>query len=174
MAVSDPGDHPSVHVVVLPRIPLIQSAFKEISRLKLAMPLLFQVFNDKLKPTVPARPGGAAQPPPPPEQCCGVLEFSAPEGQALVPSWMLRNLRLRDGGTARFTTVRGVPPGSFVRFRPYSAAFVELAAAVGPRDLLEAALRNYSALTTGQRLVIDVADTQVGGRGGRGRRLPPS
>ena len=126
------------------------------------MPLLFQVFNDKLKSTVPARPGAAAQPPPPPEQCCGVLEFSAPEGQALVPSWMLRNLRLRDGGTARFATVRGVPPGSFVRFRPYSAAFVELAAAVGPRDLLEAALRNYSALTTGQRLVIDVADTQVG------------
>lgn len=124
------------------------------------MPLLFQVFNDRLKPTAPARPGVAA-PSPPPEQCCGVLEFSAPDGQAFIPTWMLRNLRLRDGGSARFTTIRGVPPGSFVKFRPYSAAFVELAAAVGPRDLLEAALRNYSALTTGQRLVIDVADEKV-------------
>ena len=139
---------------------LLQSAFKEISRLKLAMPLLFQVYNDKLKPTAPPRPG-APMPPPILEQCCGVLEFSAPDGQAYVPSWMLRNLKLRDGGSARFSTVKGVPPGVFVKFRPYSVSFIELAAAVGPRDLLEAALRNYSALTTGQRLVIDVADTQV-------------
>jgi hypothetical protein len=103
--------------------PLFQSAFKEISRLRLAMPLLFQVSNDKLKSaaTMPARPG-APPTPQPPQQCCGVLEFSAPEGQAYVPAWMLRNLKLRDGGTARFTTLRDVPSGTFVRFRPHRCA----------------------------------------------------
>jgi hypothetical protein len=41
-----------------------------------------------------------------PEQFAGVLEFSAPEGVALLPQWMLQNLRLRDGGKALFASVR--------------------------------------------------------------------
>jgi hypothetical protein len=141
------------------KVLLPASAFKEISRLRLAMPLLFQVYNDKLKSaaTMPQRPGA---PPAPPllEQLCGVLEFSAPEGQAYIPSWMLRNLKLRDGGTARFATLRDVPPGSFVKFRPYRYIYnLVLAASSGPRFppglcVLLVAARNsvpaYSLCTT--------------------------
>ena len=134
------------------------SAFKEISRLKLPFPLTFKVQNERTKPTnvVPSKDG--KQPPAPPEQFAGVLEFSAPDGVAYLPTWMLQNLKVRDGGKAQFTTVRDLPRGTYAKLQPYSQAFVDLAAAVGPRDLLEVALRNYSALSQGERIMIDVAD----------------
>ncbi len=59
-------------------------------------------------------------PPAPPDQFAGVTEFSAPEGVAYVPSWMLQNLKLRDGGKATFTTIRDLPKGSFVRLQPHT------------------------------------------------------
>lgn len=134
------------------------SAFKEISRLKLPFPLTFKVQNERTKPSnvVPTKDG--KQPAAPPEQFAGVLEFSAPDGVAYLPTWMLQNLKVRDGGKAQFTTVRDLPRGTYAKLQPYSHAFVDLAAAVGPRDLLEVALRNYSALSQGERIMIDVAD----------------
>lgn len=137
---------------------LPSSAFKEISRLKLPFPLTFKVQNERTKPSnvVPTKDG--KQPPTPPEQFAGVLEFSAPEGVAYLPTWMLQNLKVRDGGKAQFTTVRDLPRGTYAKLQPYSQAFVDLAASVGPRDLLEVALRNYSALSQGERIMIDVAD----------------
>lgn len=47
-----------------------------------------------------------------------------------------------------------------MKFRPHDEAFVELAAAIGPRELLETALRNYSVLSKGERIIIDVADAK--------------
>ena len=134
------------------------AAFREISRLRLPFPLTFRVQNERLRSAtaVPGKDGRRA--PEAPEQFAGVLEFSAPDGCALAPSWMLQNLRLREGGRAQFTTVRDLPRGAYARLQPHSAAFVELAAAVGPRDLLEVALRNYSALSAGERIMLDVAD----------------
>jgi hypothetical protein len=86
----------------------VQSCFKDINRLKLPFPLTFQLHNDKAKTaaTIPDKKG--LLPPGLPEQFAGVLEFSAPEGQAYVPSWMLGNLKLREGGQVRLTTIREV------------------------------------------------------------------
>jgi hypothetical protein len=53
-----------------------------------------------------------------------------------------------------------VPAGKYVKFRPHSREFVELAGAIGPRELLETALRNYSVLSNGERIIIDVADVK--------------
>jgi len=41
-------------------------------------------------------------------QFCGVQEFSAKRGTAIMPKWMMRNLKIRDGGRAFFTSIRGV------------------------------------------------------------------
>ncbi|RYE95873.1 MAG: hypothetical protein EOO41_05215, partial [Methanobacteriota archaeon] len=52
-----------------------------------------------------------------------------------------------------------IPPGQHVTFRPHDEAFLELAHSIGPRELLELAMRNYSVLSKGERILIDVADT---------------
>lgn len=79
-----------------------------------------------------------------------------------MPSWMLRNLKMRRGGRVFLTSQRDVrvqdsrhylhpvvqtqrhdlpsdtlylqmPKGEFVRFQPHTSNFIDLAAALGPR-----------------------------------------
>jgi len=76
--------------------------------LRLPFPLTFQVFNDKAGKALPTKTGSISVSVTLPEQFCGVMEFSAPEGQAYLPKWMMANLRLREGSQARFVTVRDV------------------------------------------------------------------
>lgn len=45
-----------------------------------------------------------------------------------------------------------------MKLRPHSLEFVELAAAIGPRELLEMAMRNYSALSVGERFIVDLGE----------------
>lgn len=70
---------------------------------------------------------------------------------------MLGNLKLREGGKVSFTTVKDLPKGQLIKLQPHTNALVELAAAIGPRELLEEALRKYSALSNGERIMLDVA-----------------
>lgn len=133
------------------KVILPTSSLKEISRLKLPFPLLFKVSNDRLKTanTVPSKDGKMPAPATA-EQYAGLMEFSAPDGVAYIPQWMMANLKLREGGKVGFATApRGLPQASFAKFRPHQQAFVDLAAEIGPRDLLEAAMRNYSVLSEG-------------------------
>jgi hypothetical protein len=51
-----------------------------------------------------------------------------------------------------------VPRGTFVKFRPHSESFVTLAAHLGPRALLESALRGYSCLTKETSITVTFAD----------------
>lgn len=86
-------------------------------------------------------------------QGCGVMEFSAPEGKAFMPFWMMQNLLLRDGGRATFESKRNVravafscqhstdtyitcsqiPKATSVRFQPHTADFLDMAASMGPK-----------------------------------------
>jgi hypothetical protein len=73
------------------------------------MPIVFRAQNERLKTagTVPSKDGklpGKERP----EQYAGVVEFSAPEGVALLPKWMMENLSLRDGGKLQLNTVKDV------------------------------------------------------------------
>lgn len=87
--------------------PCLQAAFKEISRLKLPFPMIFRVENERRRSAgrVANRRGATKAPV---KQFCGVQEFSAEKGKAFLPRWMMQNLKIRDGGRAVFTSVRGV------------------------------------------------------------------
>lgn len=72
------------------------------------MPLVFRAQNERLKTagTVPSKDGKL--PKERPEQYAGIVEFSAPEGTALMPKWMMENLGLRDGGKLQLNTIHTV------------------------------------------------------------------
>ena len=185
---------------------LPQSAFKEVSRLRLPFPLVFEVKNPKRKQHLPAtnrknamqrsrgRGHGQSQGPGkgrdrahkqavPPirnalqakgnrekgrnreetrevmRQMCGVIEFSAPDGQVYLPSWMMKNLSVREGGLVNLKSVltSSLPKGTFCKLQPHSSDFLELAASMNLRDLLESSFRNYSVLTAGETIMVRFA-----------------
>jgi ubiquitin fusion degradation protein 1 len=47
---------------------------------------------------------------------CGVLEFTAPEGQICIPRWMQQNLQIKEG------TVVQVRRVALPKVRPYSSS----------------------------------------------------
>ncbi|KAA0154959.1 hypothetical protein FNF29_02103 [Cafeteria roenbergensis] len=137
------------------KIILPSELFRAVSRLRLPLPFLFKLSKGtKPAHAMPTRTGKA---PPPFEQYCGVMEFSADKGKCFLPKWMLRNLRTREGGSIVLTSQRGVKKGQWAKLQPHTMAFVDLAAAVGPREVLEVAFRNYSALSVGETLKVSVA-----------------
>ena len=85
------------------KVILPASAFRDIQRLRLPLPLIFSIVKGRRRPgkRVPGRDGREqlAQ-----KQCCGVLEFSAPEGKVFVPFWMMQNLLVREGGNVTLRT----------------------------------------------------------------------
>ena len=104
------------------KVILPEEAFRDVSRLKLPFPLMFKVRNVRQRAKLQTgskakgRPGAgktkakapqdAGKKPagPPSDQYCGLMEFSAPKDVAYIPSWMMRSLRLRDGGRAEFVS----------------------------------------------------------------------
>ena len=47
-----------------------------------------------------------------------------------------------------------VPKGKSVRFQAHSMDFLDLAASMGPKFLLESAMRNYSGLVKGETILV--------------------
>lgn len=85
------------------KVILPPSAFREIQRLRLPLPLIFGIVKGRKKQpsAVPRRDGQVRLPP---KQCCGVLEFSATEGKVFLPFWMMQNLLVREGGNVTLRT----------------------------------------------------------------------
>lgn len=88
---------------------------------------------------------------------CGVEEFSADEGIAFIPHWMMENLCVADGGIISIANVT-LPKASFVQLQPYCTAFI--AELNNPKIVLEKALRKYSSLTKGERIVINYRNSK--------------
>jgi ubiquitin fusion degradation protein 1 len=85
------------------KIIMPESAFAYIKALRLPFPLTFEVFNDKKRSSgITDRHGSTKTNV---RQFCGVLEFTAPEGQAYLPSWMMSNLQIIEGGRVFVKTV---------------------------------------------------------------------
>lgn len=80
----------------------------------------------------------------------GVLEFTAEEGKAYLPSWMMRTLLLREGDTASFQSVT-LPPATYAKFEPQNVDFLEIS---DPRAVLEYSLRSFSCLSQGDVFAI--------------------
>ncbi|TMW65480.1 hypothetical protein Poli38472_008122 [Pythium oligandrum] len=87
-------------------------------------------------------------------QYCSVQEFSAPPGQVFIPYWMMQNLYISEGQDVLLTSVLSLPRGIYCRLQPEDSAFLTIAAEIGPKLLLESALRRYSVLSEHETILI--------------------
>eukprot|EP00735_Rhodelphis_limneticus_P013690 TRINITY_DN7644_c0_g1::TRINITY_DN7644_c0_g1_i1::g.18645::m.18645 TRINITY_DN7644_c0_g1::TRINITY_DN7644_c0_g1_i1::g.18645 ORF type:complete len:349 (+),score=72.38,sp/Q9VTF9/UFD1_DROME/47.15/2e-75,UFD1/PF03152.9/6.2e-79,CDC48_2/PF02933.12/7e+03,CDC48_2/PF02933.12/0.13,Med3/PF11593.3/3.7 TRINITY_DN7644_c0_g1_i1:96-1142(+) len=117
------------------KIVLPPSALETLSQLRITYPMLFKLTNPQQKR----------------DTHCGVLEFVAEEGTCYIPYWMMQNLVIHEGEIIRVQSAT-LPKGSFVKFQPQTTDFIDLS---NPKAVLEAQLRNYSALTKGDTIVIN-------------------
>jgi len=81
---------------------------------------------------------------------CGVQEFSASEGQAWIPHWMMENLGVEFGNLLTVKSVT-LPQCQYVKFRPQSKLFLDI---TNPKAVLEKTLGAFSALTKGATIRI--------------------
>ena len=117
------------------------SCLEMLARLRISYPMLFEVTNELA--------GGR-------RTHCSVLEFIAPEGVIYLPHWMMSNLFLEPGDKVTIRSV-SLPKGTFVKFRPQTKDFLDIS---NPKATLENKLRGFSALTTGDTIVIRHASKQ--------------
>jgi len=103
----------------------------------------------------------------------GALDFRSPNNYAFLPRWMFSALGLRPRDVVDVRLVTKTPPGSAVRLRPHSSAFVNIG---NHQAVLETELKHYSALTLGstipfdyrgERYYFDVVDLRSSPRGER-------
>jgi len=81
----------------------------------------------------------------------GVLEFTAQEGTCGIPYWMMQNLLIEEGSFIKVKSAT-LPKGTYVKIQPHETAFIEIA---NPKAVLENKLRNFSALTEGDIILIE-------------------
>ena len=133
------------------KILLPPSAFNELGRCLITYPMMFQIGN----------PANGAR------THCGVMEFTAPEGMAYLPYWMMSGLCLQNGSVVDIRSAT-LKKGTFVKFQPHKTKFTTL---TNPRVVLEKALRSFSCLTQGsmieikhgtQKFYLDVLETKPG------------
>ncbi|OQS02567.1 ubiquitin fusion degradation protein [Thraustotheca clavata] len=91
----------------------------ETQCMKIPLPLIFKVSNSSNKDLA--------------AQYCGVLEFSASDGQMYAPYWMMQNLLIDEGGKLEIESAFGIPRGIYCRFQPQAYEFLNLAATIGPK-----------------------------------------
>jgi len=117
------------------KIILPPSALDALARLNIQYPMLFELTNkDGSKKTH-----------------AGVLEFVAEEGNCYIPYWMMQNLLIEEGGFIRVVS-SSLPKGTYVKLQPQSSDFLDIS---NHRAVLENALRNFSALTKGDIIMIN-------------------
>lgn len=79
-----------------------------------------------------------------------VLEFTADENVVHMPEWMMENMHLKEGDTVYVKNVR-LPQGTHLKLQPHSKDFLNI---TNPKAMLEIALRNFSCVTVGDRIVL--------------------
>ncbi|KAE8970829.1 hypothetical protein PF005_g27319 [Phytophthora fragariae] len=93
-------------------------------------------------------------------QYCSVQEFSAPEGQVFLPYWLMQNLHVPEGGSVVVSSVTDLPRGIYCRLQPETTSFLDLAAKIGPKLLMETAFRRYSVLSMNSIIVIEYGNVR--------------
>lgn len=109
------------------KVILPQSALNKLTMLNISYPMLFELASEETE----LKTYG------------GVLEFTAEEGRAYLPQWMMETLAIAPGGLLKVTNTN-LELGSFVKIEPQSTDFLNIS---DPKAVLENALRNYSTLT---------------------------
>ncbi|CAL9736403.1 ubiquitin fusion degradation protein 1 [Monosporozyma servazzii] len=111
------------------KIFLPPSALNKLSMLSIKYPMLFELTVNETGKITHA----------------GVLEFTAEEGRAYLPSWMLESLGVNPGALITIRSTE-LPQGQFVKLEPQSVDFLDIS---DPKAVLENALRHFSTLTVG-------------------------
>ncbi len=106
-----------------------------LAQLEIAYPMMFRLSNPAIPDLV---------------MHCGVMEFSAEEGFAYIPYWIMEALALEEGAKLDVLNVT-LRKGTSVTLQPNTYKFAELA---NPRAVLERALRGYATLTKGSTIKI--------------------
>lgn len=119
------------------KIVLPPSALDTLTRLNITFPMLFKLTS---------REGRSTH--------CGVQEFVAEEGHANLPYWLMQNLLVAEGAMITISNVN-LPKGTFVKFQPQSSDFLKIS---NPKAVLEATLRTFTCLTTGDTIAITYND----------------
>ncbi|RDX99420.1 Ubiquitin recognition factor in ER-associated degradation protein 1, partial [Mucuna pruriens] len=81
---------------------------------------------------------------------CGVLEFTADEGNIYIPKWMMKNMGLEEGNVVILKNTH-IPVGTYVKLQPHTMDFMDIS---NIKSILEFSLRSYSCLTTGDTIMI--------------------
>ncbi|GMP31100.1 hypothetical protein CsSME_00005455 [Camellia sinensis var. sinensis] len=127
------------------------SSLDRLTSLKIDYPMLLETLNPKT--------GRVSH--------CGVLEFTAEEGNIYTPRWMMKIMGLEEGDVVLIKSA-SLPKGTYIKLQPHKKEFIELS---NPKALLEAKLRNFSCLSTSDTIMlmhnnkkfyIDVVQTKPG------------
>lgn len=140
------------------KIILPPSALEKLAHLEISYPMMFELTNPHYQEL---------------RLHCGVLEFIAQEGMIYLPYWIMENLHLQEGDMLHVRSAT-IPKGTYVKLQPQTSDFVKIS---NPKAVLEATLRNFSALTKGEVIRIfynkkkyDIGVVEVKPEGGR---FPP-
>ncbi|ETW05883.1 hypothetical protein, variant 3 [Aphanomyces invadans] len=117
----------------------------EIQRLKIPLPLLFKLTSSHASSSECC-------------QYCGVMEFSAPVGQMYAPYWMMQQLGVDEGANVHLESALSIPRGLYCQLQPNRLEILDIAASIGPKILLESAMRRYSCLGVGGTIMIEYGD----------------
>uniref|UniRef100_A0A6A7FYA0 Ubiquitin fusion degradation protein 1 homolog n=1 Tax=Hirondellea gigas TaxID=1518452 RepID=A0A6A7FYA0_9CRUS len=117
------------------KICLPSSALNALAQRHVQYPMLFEISNLQN---------------PSQKMYCGVMEFSAREGIAYVPHWLMKNIGITDGALVLLRNVT-LPKGTFIQLCPHDSKFTMLS---DPRVILEKKLRGYSCMTKGSTIAI--------------------
>ena len=122
------------------KILLPASALQALMNMEVEYPMMFRLYNSYLSTDKDYR-----------ETNAGVLEFTADEGCAIIPSWMMNQLKINSGEvvTIQYTTLQ---KANFVKVQAQSMNFYEDIS--DHRALLERHLRDFSCITTGDMITI--------------------
>jgi ubiquitin fusion degradation protein 1 len=146
----DPARLESSDKIILP-----PSALEKLAHLEISYPMMFELTNPHYQEM---------------RLHCGVLEFIAQEGIIYLPHWIMENLHLGEGDMLHVRSAT-IPKGIYVKLQPQTSDFVKIS---NPKAVLEATLRNFSALTKGEVIRIfynnkqyDIGVVEVKPEGGR-------
>jgi len=81
---------------------------------------------------------------------CGVLEFTAPENNIIVPYWLFESLQTTEGAKIDIRCVK-LKQGSKVKIQPHSKDFYKIE---DHKTVMEQSLMNFAALTEGHSVPI--------------------
>lgn len=113
------------------KIILPPSALEKLAHLEISYPMIFELTNPHFQDL---------------RLHCGVLEFIAQEGMIYLPYWIMENMHLQEGAMLHVRSAT-IPKGMYVKLQPQTSDFVKIS---NPKAVLEATLRNFSALTKGE------------------------